>query len=161
MVRLLACVTLGLGLLSQGCASTCEGVSSQPVEFLAGITNEARTEYQSGRWDGEYLSFPANRRFDFVHGLHTVPTTYSSYLGFKPIPLEGDGIVSESAGNMVVLEEMNERIIGVRNDTCQQFYLRLTASVAPPDTPMPSGEGGAAGAPASAEGGAAGAGGAP
>jgi len=144
MLRRLVMIAMLLGLSAQGCSTSCDGVSDTPVEFSAGITNEARTEYQSTLWDGEYLSFPPNRGFDLIHGLYATPVHVSTYLGFTAFPLGSEGSVAESAGNMVLIETVNETFVRVRNDTCQHFYLRVVASVAP-DEPAPGGEGGAAG----------------
>jgi hypothetical protein len=144
MPRLLLTIAAALALSSQGCTSSCDGVSDAPIAFLAGITNAAGTEYQTSPWDGRYLSFPANRRYDLVHGLYTTPAHVSTYLGFVEIPLGAEGSVAESAGNMVLIEEVNDELVGVRNDTCQHFYLRVVASVAA-GAPAPSGQGGAGG----------------
>jgi hypothetical protein len=144
MLRWLATTAALLGLLAQGCSTSCDGVSDAPVEFLDGITNDTRTEYQTTPWDGAYLSFPANRRYDLIHGLHTTPVRVDSYVGFVERPLGSQSGVAESAGNMVLIEDVNDSFVRVRNDTCQHFYLRLVASVAL-DSLAPSGEGGAGG----------------
>jgi hypothetical protein len=122
-----------------------------PIEFTAGIVNEAGTIYQSGAVHGEMLFFPEGRRYDFYHGLGVVPVTVHPYLSFKE-KLEANGDpddktkpnnVSPSAGNQVVIEVQNDEIIRVRNDTFAEFYLRVVAYANPDDVAALEGAAGA------------------
>ena len=90
------------------------------------------------------MDFPAGRRLALVHGLRETPIELRSYLGFKehPFPESGEGFVAESAGNQVLIEDVNDEFIRVRNDTCEHFYLRIVASTFPDD-----GAAGAGGSP--------------
>lgn len=139
------------GGTSQMACSPCSVSGRTPIEFTAGIVNEAGTLYQSGAVDEVMLHFPEGRRYDFYHGLGVTPVTVLAYLSFKD-RLEANGDpndktkpnnVSLAAGNEVVIEVQNDEIIRVRNDTCAEFYLRLVASANPDDV---AGLEGAAGA---------------
>lgn len=141
MRSLLLLIGAGLALLGQGCSSTCEGVSDTPIAFLAGITDPTGTVYETSAWDAEYLSFPADRTYDLHHDLRSAPPVVTTYVGFDETPLE-KGTVAESAGNIVVIGPVTDEFIRVHNDTCQHFYLRVSAFVAPAP---PGGEGGAGG----------------
>ena len=90
------------------------------------------------------MDFPAGRRLALVHGLRETPIELRSYLAFKehPFPENGAGFVAESAGNQVLIEDVNDEFIRVRNDTCEHFFLRIVASTVPVD----DGAGGAGGA---------------
>ena len=105
--------------------------------------------YETAPWDGTYLEFPPQRRYDVYHGLGRVPPVVVTNVGFEATPLVdgGNGDTSESAGNIVLIEAVNDEFVRVRTDTCETFYLRVVAcapgvALEPEDT---SGDGGAAG----------------
>ena len=127
------------------CTSSCPRETEDAARrYTAGTTSAHGTLYETNAWDGSFVDFPAGRRLALVHGLRQMPIELMSYLAFKsrPLPKGGKGFVSESAGNQVLIEGVDEEVIRVRNDTCEDFFLRLVASTLPAD-----GAGGAASSP--------------
>jgi hypothetical protein len=132
------------GALCCGCGDTCHDGSGERVFFshMQGQTTPDRTFYQTGPIQGPYLHFPSGRIFELEHDLRAAPDEFSSLLAFdENALLDADSNnVAESAGNQVVLEcadgpredpagAVVKGIIRVRNDTCADFYLRVTAKV--------------------------------
>ena len=120
-----------------GCETSCDdgGESDDPpVAYDGGSTNAALTYYESDAWDGPYVRFPPQRTFDFHHGLGRRPGAVLTYVGFSssPLGMDGNGNISEAAGNEVIIEWVDDEIVRVRNDTCETFYLRVVA-MAPED----------------------------
>jgi hypothetical protein len=139
---------LGLSLFLLGCESTCPRETEKvPTPYDGGNTNSASTVYETNAWDEPFVDFPAGRRVALRHRLGVVPTVYRSYLAFHEYPFPDDeakpGFVSESAGNQVLLERVDDEFIRVRNDTCEHFYLRLVATSDPELGEAAGGAGGA------------------
>ena len=148
MTRLgsLACIAL-LAPSFLGCAQSCPRESEDtPKRYTGGNTSPDRTFYETNDWKGSFVDFPAGRRLALVHGLRETPNELRSYLAFDehPFPQNGEGFVAESAGNQVLIEDVNDEFIRVRNDTCEHFFLRIVASTFPIDDG--GGAGGAGGA---------------
>jgi hypothetical protein len=119
--------------------SPCSVSGRTPIVFTDGVVNESRTIYQSTSVDGELLHFPEGRTYDFVHGLGSRPIGFDVYLSFRE-RLDPDGDPSDetepnnlslAAGNQAVIEEWNDEIIRVRNDTCAEVYIRFVAYADP------------------------------
>lgn len=98
--------------------------------YTDGSTNYAAGTYETTAYDGEWLHFPSNRRFDFKHNLGT--TNYSiaaSYVSFssRPVPADGESAtdISQAAGDMMIIEKRDANDLVVRNDTCSELYLYL------------------------------------
>jgi hypothetical protein len=128
------------------CTSSCPRETDDSARrYTGGTTSPDRTFYETNAWDGSFVDFPAGRRLALVHGLRETPIDLTSYLAFKAraLPKGGKGFVSESAGNQVLIEGVDEEVIRVRNDTCEDFFLRLVAST----LPVADGAGGAASSP--------------
>jgi hypothetical protein len=119
------------GSAGLGCDTSCDeggDKSDPPVVYEGGSTNASLSYYESDSWDGPYLNFPPQRTYDFHHGLGRRPVAVLSYVGFSESPLgNGNGNISEAAGNEVIIEWVDEQVVRVRNDTCETFYLRLVA----------------------------------
>jgi len=113
-----------------GCAPPCATVDEEAISFQDGRTNANNTFFETSEIDGQYLHFPAGRRFDIAHKLVAKPTEVHTYLSFQERPLPNSNF-SESAGNQAVIEAVDGEIVRVFNDTCAEFYLRLTASTDP------------------------------
>lgn len=146
-----AALALPLTFAVSGCGG-CDVGGQTPLEFTDGITNGARTIYETGAPTGDMLHFPPGRTYDLVHGLRARPVTVNSFISFtKRLTPDGDGTdttkpnhVAESAGNAVVIERWDDEKIRVRNDSCGEFYVRIVALA---DGAPSSAEGGAGGAP--------------
>ena len=115
---------------------TCDTRGQQPIEYRGGESHTAGDLpwpwYETSAAGGEYLHFPAGRRFDLMHGLGRTPEKFTSYVSFQRVPgseddsgEENTGNFAEAAGNMVVYECLDEERVRVRNDTCAEFYLRV------------------------------------
>jgi hypothetical protein len=90
--------------------------------------DESGTFYQTSDWTGPLLYFPADRRFDIVHGLGSKDLSIDVYLSFREEGNPDSGIsAAPSAGDQAVIEQVTEEIVRVHNDTCAEFYLRVTA----------------------------------
>jgi hypothetical protein len=111
--------------IAAGCGIDCETADSDPVRFEGGLTRGSL--YETSGWEGPFLHFPPGRRFQLMHRLGTVPAEVKTYLAFSSRgPADGSN-ATESAGNQVVIEVVNDELIQVRNDTCADFHLRLVA----------------------------------
>jgi hypothetical protein len=129
--RWLWVATIAVAPLSLGaCAPPCSSVDDEAVIFDGGTTNASRTRYETSPFDGQYLHFPGGRRYEILHHLAAKPVDITTYLAFQERPLPGSNL-SESAGNQAVIEAVDEQQIQVFNDTCSEFYLRLTATTDP------------------------------
>jgi hypothetical protein len=169
-------VALIVALLScTGCSSVSSCNRDEDTIDVDGYVNPDRTVFSSvepaGRAaDGGTLSndelemlppytyFPANRIVRFNVGLIDVPTDINVYLSFSP---QRDATVAPCAGNQCLIRSFNKDHIVLRNDTCSEFWVLLTASTSAmpfhqvPDAGVdeaaagagPTGSAGAAGAP--------------
>jgi len=72
-----------------------------------------------------FTYFPANRSITFHIGLSGYPTTITPYLSFRK---EGDSTIAPCAGNQCLIRKRSKDVIVLRNDTCSEFWVWLTAS---------------------------------
>jgi len=111
-----------------GCAelSACDTSNdSNPVQlFEEGITDGRF--YMSSDWDGPLLSFPGGKRYQLMHHLGCRPANVSFFVSFSENGV-GDANVAPSAGNMTIMQEITDEFIVVKNDTCSDMYLLVTA----------------------------------
>jgi hypothetical protein len=133
MLRAVAAVLFAsiVALLSLGCAQDCETTSSASVAYKGGTVDATGTVYETGAWDAPWLHFPPGRRFVLEHDLGTQPYVVNTYLSFSENPLTSSNNASESAGNQAVIEAVTDTFVRIRNDSCADFYLRLTAAATP------------------------------
>ncbi len=125
--------------------SSCDPDGQEPQWYSGGRTNESQSAYETSTFEGPFLYFPSGRVYRLEHGLREAPSDYAVYLSFAERPLDKHAGFAESAGNQAMVEDLNEEYIEVRNDTCAEFFLRLTARIAPFDeasdgamaTPLP------------------------
>ena len=120
------------------------GGTNDPDEAPGGRVNLERTIYETNGWNEPFVEFPAGRKLEIEHGLGTEPEVFT-WLAFDRFPFEEKRSAAESAGNMVLILKNKDGVIVVRNDTCQDFYLRLVA-ISPGEFGDGSGQGGAGGA---------------
>ncbi len=102
------------------------------------VVSEDRTFYMSSRWGGKLLHFPGGRRYVFYHGLKAAPEVISSYLAFHQNTFQSDGSASESAGNQALIECVTDKYIVLSNDTCAEFWVRITAQLGPASGEVPA-----------------------
>lgn len=132
----LAALTAIVSLGATGCG-TCDTGGQQPIEYNGGTNNLEEGEpppdsrvYETSDPFGEYLHFPAGRRFDLMHELGAAPHSVQGFLSFERVPGEGSsddntGNFAAAAGNQLVTECIDEERVRVRNDTCAEAYLRV------------------------------------
>jgi hypothetical protein len=123
---LLCCLAVADGLL--GCDTSCDKENEDVArDYTGGTISASCTRYETGSFDDLYLDFPPGRRLAIHHGLGQTPSVVQSYLGFvkDPLPDAGNGNTAESAGNQVIIERMDDEFVQVRNDTCEEFFLRV------------------------------------
>lgn len=113
-----------LTALVSGCLDNrCEQIDDAPVRYTDGHTNAARTFYQSSMPDEALLRFPAARSFHLEHGLGERPVDVSVFVSFFADP---DKEQSLAAGDEALLT-ITPEYIGVENNTCADFFIRVTA----------------------------------
>jgi hypothetical protein len=113
---------------ASGCSvlSTCD-MSDEPAQvYTGGMT--VGGYYMSSPWEGPLLSFPAGKRYELVHGLGCTPWEVHVELSFSEQGAAGSSSVAPSAGNMSILERIDDKVIVVKNDTCSDMYLLVTAA---------------------------------
>jgi hypothetical protein len=81
----------------------------------------------SSPWNGPLLHFPGGKRYELVHRLGCVPREISVWESFDSQGV-GVGSVAPSAGNMSLVQAVNDQTIRIKNDTCAEFYVLVTAS---------------------------------
>ncbi len=129
--RAVRLVVVAVALLSFGCAQDCETTSSASVVYKGGNVDPSGTVYETSAWDEPWLHFPAGRRFVLEHELGQKPYVLNTYLSFSENPLTSSNNASESAGNQAVIEAVTDTFVRIRNDSCADFYLRVTAAAPP------------------------------
>jgi hypothetical protein len=111
-------------LWATACGTTCDrGDVNEQIRFEGGNVNPSGTVYETSGWDGPLLHFPTGRRYELVHHLRSLPEFVNTYVAFEERPEN----LSESAGNQVVIERVDDVAVVVRNDTCAEFFLRVVA----------------------------------
>jgi len=168
---MLSLMVAGLAAASLGCSSTSScSLDEETVDVVDGWINEDRTIYSSvdpqklPYLDGgelpddvpgpapSFTHFPANRILKFHVGLSGYPTTITPTLSFSP---DGDSTVAPCAGNQCLIRKRSKDLIVLKNDTCSEFWVWLTAStsatpfhpVSDAGTDQSDGAAGAGGAP--------------
>lgn len=123
--------------LTSGCLDNrCEQIDEEPVRYTDGHTNAARTFYQSSTPDEPLLRFPAARNFHMEHGLGKKPVDVSVFVSFWADP----GLRRSLAAGDEALLTITDDYIEVLNNTCSDFFVRVTAWSQPPETLAPDGE---------------------
>jgi hypothetical protein len=124
-----------LATLCMGCStSTCDR-SPEQVVFCGGTVRG--NFYESSAWDQGYLYFPPARTIHFLHKLQALPAGIEINLAFDDHGFR----LAPTAGNQAIIEAVTVETIDVKNDTCSDFYIRLSA-----ERPVGDGTDGAAGA---------------
>ncbi len=138
----LAGVSIALALSSAGCSSISSCNRDEDHIDVYGYVSADRTVFSSVEpagpaADGGVLSseelellppytyFPANRIITFHVGLLDTPTAINPYLSFFA---ERNHTVAPAAGNQSLIRSYNKDEIVLRNDTCTEFWVWLTAS---------------------------------
>jgi hypothetical protein len=97
-----------------------------PDKYAGGTVNNGI--YMSSPWTGEMLWFPGGKAYDIEHKLGCVPAVVELTESFSPDGLKNEGSVAPCAGNMCLILKVDETVIRIKNDTCSDFYVRVTAT---------------------------------
>ena len=143
-------------LSSAGCSSTSTcSRDEERVDVYSGRVNPEKTFYESSLPNVEnFVYFPANRTLVFHFGPKpTLPTeppaglsgvpSVSVFLSFYPEP---DSTYAPAAGNQALIRVRTADRVEIKNDTCSDYYVWLTATAsATPLETFDAGAGGSAG----------------
>jgi hypothetical protein len=127
---------LGLG------PTICDrSIGSNPARNYCGGTTYDGV-YETTPWSGfdknkvpiTWLPWRGGQHYTLLHGLGCVPTDINAYLAFseKGLSVETDAgpadVTSNASGDSFgIIEVDNERIV-IGNDSCVDFFIRVTAS---------------------------------
>jgi len=86
--------------------------------------------FETGTPDEPMLHYFGGEAYEIEHGLGRMPANVIPYLSFAQSPYDlpkSSGIAHTTigAGNIVLYERWDDRVVVVRNDTCSDFYLRV------------------------------------
>jgi len=139
----LGAAMIALAVASSACSSTSSCSRDEDHIDVGGFVNADRTMFSSvdpeklplldgGKLPDDvpgpvpsFTHFPANRNITFHIGLRDIPLVIDPKLSFVP---DGDRTVAPSAGNQSLIRKYSKDEIVLRNDTCSEFYVWLTAS---------------------------------
>lgn len=127
LVSALLASTFASGCISVG----CDRDGDAPQRYSDGNTNAEGSFYETSGLDGPFLYFPPGRVYRLEHGLSETPADFDVDLSFDERPLSSGVGFAENAGNQANFEAINDEYIEVRNDTCAEVFIRVTARVAP------------------------------
>lgn len=123
-----------LSLALAGCGATCKrNPDKPPTIYSEGTTDHEAEFYETAPWEGPWLDFGKGETFRLMHHLGGVPQQIDPWLAFDPKPADW----APGAGNQVTVEDVTSEYIDIRNDTCSDVYLRVTAAF--PTHPEPDG----------------------
>ena len=137
----IACA-LGLAWGASGCGQTCDTSDdgNPPERYEGGKTSNGLVAdsgvstgplYESSPYSSGRLHFPGGKRYDLVHNLGFVPATVQIWWAFS----ENDGPISLGTGNAAEVECKDDQVIRIKNDTCTEFWVYVTASDASVEPP--------------------------
>ena len=136
----------GFGLVSacllsfcftSACQTSCGAGNQTPIVYADGIKIESHS-YESTAYEGEWLHYPSQRRFEFPHNLGTMNYQIDAYVAFSSRPVSNDGLgnsdIALASGDILVIEQKTEKTLRVRNDTCSEEYLYIRVTADSTDT---------------------------
>lgn len=139
-------VLAATGIVATTAAAGCDVVTSvgprtcdrdeeenPPVPYRGGTVEDGI--YQSSPWNADLIYFPGGMQVRLEHGLGDVPRSWTAYLSFQPDGTLGEGSMAPAAGNQVELVDMDAQALTVRNSTCADYYLLVTAQLAASPSP--------------------------
>lgn len=127
-------MALGFAMATSGCiaAAACDtSDDGNPPDAYKGGTTTEEGLYYSSPWNSGWLHFPGGKRYDLVHNLGFEPQEIGIFLSFSENGLGNDGqgaTIAPSAGNSSLVQLIDAEKIRIKNDTCSEFWVRLTAS---------------------------------
>jgi len=126
-IVVLACAPIALGC-DRVPAAVCDSDEGNPViRYTEGtVVNDV---YMSSPWDGELLYFPGGMRYALEHKLGDTPRWIEAYLSFSRGGTKDGGALAQAAGNQAVIVGVDATAITVKNDSCAEYWLLVTAGV--------------------------------
>lgn len=116
-----------------GCGPTCP--TSERVVTSGALSVRANGDryFETSPSDGPFLPFDGYTLLHVKHGLGVRPDFVQVYLSFNALPeLGGNGGSSYAAGNQALLLYQDAEEIWVQNDSCANYFVRVTAVALPP-----------------------------
>ncbi len=112
---------LGCDVLTGGCGDDLN--EDPPARYTEGTTENGH--YVSSSWDVEsLLDFPPGQAIRFEHGLGEPPSSWQAYIATAR---DGDGAEIVLSTGEVELVSIDATALTVRNGTCADLYLLVTA----------------------------------
>jgi len=120
-----ACLILGGLCAPLGCSELGNCPEGEPdISIETGVTVATAGTYLSAPPWGPRDRFPAKTTLHFKHELGFTPESMQSFVSFTK---EGSN-VSENTGNQGAWVCVDDEKFVLRNDTCQDFYVFVSAS---------------------------------
>ncbi|PKN50142.1 MAG: hypothetical protein CVU63_00135 [Deltaproteobacteria bacterium HGW-Deltaproteobacteria-20] len=116
LTNLSACSALG------SCDRSDDGNPDDP--YYDGTTVDG--SYMSSEWTGPLLPFTGGKRYKLYHGLGCTPRMLECWASFNANGID-DGSIAPPAGNMCVVQDITDKFIVIKNDTCSDMYVLVAA----------------------------------
>lgn len=131
LLLVVATASLAVG---SGCSAlaTCDTSDDGSWQIYEGGTT-SDTMYMSSAWDGPLLAFPGGKRYRLMHHLGCRPSEIAVWVSFSEQGAGEGSSIAPSAGNLSILEEVTDEHIQIKNDTCSDMYVLVTAEARPSD----------------------------
>lgn len=123
---LLALNALGCDVVTSVGPQSCDRdpEDNPPADFRGGSAEGGI--YMSSDWDGELVQFQGGAQIRFFHGLGAVPRSWTVYVSFDRYG--EDGSMAPAAGNQAELVAIDEESLTLRNSSCADYYVLVTAA---------------------------------
>lgn len=92
--------------------------------------------YMSSDWDAELVQFQGGAQIRFFHGLGAVPRNWVAYVSFDRYG--EDGSMAAATGNQAELVAIDDQSLTLRNSSCADYYLLVTATAYVGESPTDS-----------------------
>jgi hypothetical protein len=121
---LLGLAVVGAASSGLGCGGACDTADEANLPERYGGGQATADGYESSSWKWGLLPFPGGKQYQLEHHLGFTPLSVEIYIGFGP---DGER-VAPCAGNSCLIRCVNDEFIWIKNDTCTDFWVRVTAS---------------------------------
>jgi hypothetical protein len=107
-----------------GCGGACDTSddANPPSRYTAGTATA--DVYESSSWKAGLLPFSGGKQYQLVHHLGFTPAQVEIFLAFSS---DGER-AAPCAGNSCVIRCVDDEMIWVENDTCADFWVRVTTT---------------------------------
>lgn len=114
---------------SSGCAAAAACNTSDednPDKYTQGTVEGGI--FMSSPYDGPFLSFPGGKQYDLVHKLGCLPRSIEIWVSFDQGGTAGNNRMAPSAGNMSEVLEVTTDHIRIKNSTCSDLFVLVSAT---------------------------------